>query len=508
MRYNLRTNKFEEIELNTDKVAFIGSNGFVEWEEVKTIVEKLVLEIESLKLPKGYPIFIYGHKQIEFPLSIIACLKSQHPFVSLDQLYPKERILEIIEETGTNVLIDCSKGDNKLKEITTISFDSERTILVKKAKELTVSKVPVFDANPLSYILFTSGSTGKPKGVLIREKSLLSLVDWIKTDDFEMSEKEVFVNQSPFSFDVSLFDTFSALNYGATMLMVSQELAKNTEEFKAKLLFYKATFWTSTPSFIYLYQRENWFNNESIPTLKKFLFAGEPLPVSIVSNLHTSFLTEKVWNAYGPTEATVITTLLKVDKTTVLKYDKLPIGFSKPTSTMMTIPTNSTEDNLGELVIIGENVAEGYLNRKEQTADRFFTVNGEKAYKTGDLGYVKNGLIFCNGRNDDQIKFNGYRIELEEISEKIISFGNVDEVRTIGLKRNDKVVRMVSLYQSLTEVDIVKLRRYLTGNLPHYMIPSDFLKVDDFPKNISGKIERNKLQEFYLEEKKKTIKCY
>lgn len=502
MRYNLTINRFEEVELNADKIAFIGSNGLVLWNEVKTIVENLVLAIRRLNLPKGYPIFIYGHKQVEFPLAIMACLMSEHPFVPLDQLYPKERILEIKKETGTNVLIDCSNGGNELKDVTIISFDADRTVLVQKAKELTQSKVPFFEVNPLSYILFTSGSTGKPKGVLIRQKSLLSLVDWIKTDAFEMSENEVFVNQSPFSFDVSLFDTFSTLNYGATMLMVSQDLAKNTEEFKTKLLLYKATFWTSTPSFIYLYQRESWFNNETIPTLKKFLFAGEPLPISIVSNLHTLFLTDKVWNAYGPTEATVITTLLKVDKAEVLKYDKLPIGFSKPASKMITIPANATEDNLGELVIVGENVAEGYLNRKEQTADRFFLLNGEKAYKTGDLGYVKEGLVFCNGRNDDQIKFNGYRIELEEISEKIMSVGNVDEVRTIGLKRNDKVVRIVSLYQSLNEVDISKLKAFLKENLPHYMVPSDFLKVENFPKNISGKIERNKLQEFYLEEKK------
>lgn len=154
-------------------------------------------------------------------------------------------------------------------------------------------------------------------------------------------------------------------------------------------------------------------------------------------------------------------------------------------------------------MIVGENVAEGYLNRAEQTADRFYKYDSQPAYKTGDLGYLSNGLIFCLGRNDDQIKFNGYRIELEEISNKILSQNDVVEVKTIGLKRDGKVIRIVSLFQADKTIAPAEIKSKLTAQVPYYMVPSDFLQVDYFPMNNSGKIDRNQLQDFYLAEKKK-----
>jgi D-alanine--poly(phosphoribitol) ligase subunit 1 len=505
MFFNLYKNEFELQNIDKNKLAFIGSDGEVTWEKFEEIVALLILNINSLELPKGYPVFIYGHKQVLFPASIIACLTTEHPFIPIDELYPEERIHEIMEETGTNVLIDCSSS-YKNPDIITLSFKAKQIEILNNNILSTKSNTPVYNKNPLAYILFTSGSTGKPKGVLIRKQSVLSLIDWIQSKAFEMSKTDVFVNQAPFSFDVSLFDTFATLSYGATMIMVSKELASKPNIFKETLSKYKATFWTSTPSFIYIYQREEWFNDKVLPHLKKFLFAGELLVPTIVKKVHLQFSSSKVWNAFGPTEATVITTLLEIDENIINSYPILPIGYSKPQSKMITLPNDANKDNLGELVIVGENVAEGYLNRPNQTSNQFYIHKNKKAYKTGDLGYIKDGLIFCLGRNDDQIKFNGYRIELEEINKKIISFGNIDEVKTVGLVRNNKVTKIVAMYQAIEKINPSELKGYLSEKLPYYMIPSDFLKINQFPMNDSGKINRNKLQEFYITTKKNTPK--
>lgn len=501
MRFNFATSRFEDELHNVEKLAFIGSDGTITWQKFNQLVKKIVTTIKAQNLPKGYPIAIYGHKQLLFPASIIACLITEHPFIPIDELYPTERINEILTETNSNVIIDCT--NNLIRKNTTIIQADKGNIQVTSNASITATVLPYFNHNPLSYVLFTSGSTGKPKGVMIRKNSVLSLVDWIKTGDFNMSEHDVFVNQSPFSFDVSLMDTIANLVYGATMLMVSQDLAKDTNLFKNALIEYGATHWTSTPSFIYLYQRENWFNSIQIPSLKKFLFAGEPLAPAIAKSLHTNFEHCTVWNAYGPTEATVITTLLKVNESVLNQYTSLPIGYAKPNTKFITIPENATKDKPGELVIVGDNVAEGYLNRAEQTADRFYKYDNEPAYKTGDLGYIENNLIFCLGRNDDQIKFNGYRIELEEISNKILAHNDIIEVKTIGLKRDGKVIRIVSLFQANKTIPSAELKSKLTTQIPYYMVPSDFLQVDNFPINNSGKIDRNKLQDFYLAEKKK-----
>jgi D-alanine--poly(phosphoribitol) ligase subunit 1 len=498
MTFDFTFCQFCDTHQSPDKLALIGSNGELSWGDLHHKTNQLVSTIQELKLPKGYPIFIYGHKEVEFPVAILACLVTNHPFVPIDRLYPKERIAEIQSETNSSVIVDCSRSFQNSAATVLTFWDQE---IVTQPGEITKSIVPVFEHNPLAYLLFTSGSTGKPKGVMIRQSSVLDLVNWIHSDAFGMNSQEVFVNQSPFSFDVSLFDTFSALSYGATMLMVSQDLVKDTELFKTKLVQYNASFWTSTPSFVYLYLREQWFQSGTLPSLKTFLFAGEPLPVATCKSLYTQFEHSTVFNAYGPTEATVITTLLTVDKTSLDGSSSLPIGHCKPHSEMITLAPGSKE-HPQELVIVGENVAEGYLNRPEQTADRFFVHEGKKAYKTGDLGFVEKDMIYCQGRNDNQIKLNGYRIELDEINEKILSMEGINEARTIGLKRNDKVVRIVSLVQSAKTIDVTELKQTLSQLLPHYMVPSDYVQVADFPKNPSGKIDRNGLQEFYLTQKK------
>lgn len=329
MYFNFTTNQFEELSKDTDKLALYGSDGERTWRETHSLTQELIESIKALELPNGYPIFIYGHKETFFPISILACLSTNHPFIPIDKLYPQERIKEIQNETNSSVFIDCTSSF-KQKGATIIRIN-EAIIEVKK-EIISTSEVPVFNKNPLSYILFTSGSTGKPKGVLIRRKSILDLVKWINSNSFGMSNKEVFVNQSPFSFDVSLFDTFATFTYGASMILVSQELSKNSEDFFNILAQYKATFWTSTPAFIYMYLRESWFNSSSLPELKSFVFAGEPLPVSTCETLFSNFSNPNIYNAYGPTEATVITTLLKVEKGVFSSSSSLPIGFSKPGS--------------------------------------------------------------------------------------------------------------------------------------------------------------------------------
>ena len=154
-----------------------------------------------------------------------------------------------------------------------------------------------------------------------------------------------------------------------------------------------------------------------------------------------------------------------------------------------------------EIVIIGPNVSLGYLNRPDLNELKFIQINNKRAFKTGDLGYFEDGMLFCKGRNDDQIKLHGYRIELNEITAKIEELQSVVKAETIALRRNNEVKKIVSLIEveHLNDAPSKEfILQHLKGTLPVYMLPSDIKFIDKMPLNQNGKADKNKLQEIYL----------
>jgi D-alanine--poly(phosphoribitol) ligase subunit 1 len=189
----------------------------------------------------------------------------------------------------------------------------------------------------------------------------------------------------------------------------------------------------------------------------------------------------------------VATTLIEIDDALLEKYSMLPVGFPKRNCEI------HIEDN--EIVIQGEHVALGYLNRPDLNEIKFGIRQGQRFFKTGDLGYFEDNMLFCKGRNDDQIKLRGFRIELNEITAKIDDLPFVEKSATIPLKRNEEVKKIVSLITLKHSVDFdVKkaIHEHLTKFLPEYMIPSDFKLIDSIPLNQNGKADRNRLLEMYL----------
>jgi D-alanine--poly(phosphoribitol) ligase subunit 1 len=179
----------------------------------------------------------------------------------------------------------------------------------------------------------------------------------------------------------------------------------------------------------------------------------------------------------------------------------LPVGYLKP-GTEIIIDKENPEDKEGEMIIAGDNVSLGYLNNKEMSEEKFFVHQGKRAYCTGDLGYFENNLLFCAGRNDDQIKFKGFRIELNEITNVIRRHDQVLNAVTVGLKRNNEVKKIVTFVipKTKSDVDAVKesIIHHATQFLPFYMVPGDLFFVDDFPYNLNFKIDTKMLIEIYL----------
>jgi len=500
MKYNFHQNRFEETDVNPDKPAVLGSDRTVSWEELRTLVERLGNLFRQAAVPGGHPVMIHGHKEALFPVAILACMQADIPYIPIDLIYPGERIRMIRQMTGSQLIITC--GETMPTDGFPLHID--RNLHLTRQEEPHFADAIYGDPrDPLRYIMFTSGSTGEPKGVQITRSAILSFTGWIARD-YPFTHNDVFVNQSPFTFDVSLYDTLSAFLLGATVMLVSKELASDTAEFFLKLKQHHASVWTSTPSFAYLFLREPGFSHTGMPSLRMFLFAGEHIPVKTCHSLWQRFPDCRIFNAYGPTEATVTTTLVELTPELLGDNPLVPIGFEKRDAVILVDGDPGRTGKQGELIIVGDHVSTGYFNNEEQNRARFFTWQGKRAFRTGDLGYYRGDLLYLTGRNDNMIKFHGYRIELGEIATALQNLEEVEDAVAAPLVINGEIKRIVAfvILKNAYKQQLPEIRgniiRQLEQRLPGYMIPSDFVEKMEFPVTPNHKIDRLRLTREYL----------
>ena len=495
MKFNFTNNTFTDCDIDKNKLAISGSNGDITWLELEKNIAKLEKIFIELKIPKGQPVIIYGHKEWFYALSILALIKMDIPYVPIDEIYPIERIEKIKTITESQVLINCSDKDLLIKFAIEINKDFEvsQNYTAKFSNNIVYHK-----DNPLRYIMFTSGSTGEPKGVQISRNNIISFLDWVKKD-YGFKKDDVFLNQSPFTFDVSLYDILSSFMLGASVLLISRKLASTPDLFLNKIKKYKVSVWTSTPSFSYIYIRDKNYNIDFLPHLTTFIFAGEVLSFKIVKSLHQKFNNPKIINAYGPTEATITTTWVDVNKELIEDNNKMPIGFPRRDSEILIDNTENDASKEGEIIIVGEHVSKGYFKNPILTKEKFFKHKGQQAFRTGDLGYYNKGMVYFIGRNDEQVKLHGYRIELGEIESAINNISFINGAVVIPLKRNEEVKRIISFVTTNSKKTDIKndIVKEIENKLPSYMIPSDIVEIEQFPVNANHKIDKKRLIEIY-----------
>jgi D-alanine--poly(phosphoribitol) ligase subunit 1 len=497
MKFDFTSLDFTETSSDVDKLAFACSDKDLTWADLQKTTDTLCGFFGKFN-PEKSPVLIYGSKEHLFPSAMLACIKSGIPYVAVDKIIPEERISFIIEATGACVLVNCF--ENPVDFNVPFIIQSDLSVVQKDVKIPGNKSIE----NGLCYILFTSGSTGSPKGVKISIDAVRSFVNWmIRT--FPVDNKTVFINQATFSFDISLVEFLGTVSLGASAVLNSPEMTKeNPSGFIDRIKKYNCNFWNSTPSFIYQYLMHPEFTSVNLPFLRTFLFMGEELPSKTVERIYNAFSESKVYNAYGPTEATVVTTFIEITKEINSAYSKsLPIGFPKYDGKILVLNESNDLSASGELIITGDHVANGYLNNPPLTAEKFFLHEGKRAYRTGDLGFYKDGMVFFEGRIDDQIKYNGYRIELDEINSSLYRIPGIIEAVTVPLKVGNTVKKIVAFIkienQKKEELEQFKteIRSGLLKSIPEYMIPSDFCVIDEFPVNSNHKIDRKELTQLY-----------
>jgi D-alanine--poly(phosphoribitol) ligase subunit 1 len=247
---------------------------------------------------------------------------------------------------------------------------------------------------------------------------------------------------------------------------------------------------------------EEKFTEAMLPRIRRFLFCGETLAAQTAARLLDRFPRARVWNTYGPTEATVATTSLRIDHSILEKYSALPVGRAMPGTDVFVV--NGAGETLsanerGEIIIAGPNVSPGYLGRPDLTATAFFEHCSRRAYRTGDQGRLHDGLLFFEGRVDSQLKLTGYRIELGDVEANLLALPSVRDAVVTPVIKNGAPQSLAAfvVLSSRTEASHFKLtqslRQQLSERLPAYMLPRKFVFRDAFPLTANGKVDRARL---------------
>ena len=459
---------------------------------------RLACLIHSMGLKRQTPIVVYGHMGIEMPVSFLACVKAGHPYIPVDTSIPMERVQLIIEKSGAGLVINTTDSLLKFNDVPVL-----HSFALELDKEPLLNNDYWVKSDEIFYIIYTSGSTGNPKGVQISAANLQSFTEWM-LNDFPLEQGKVFLNQAPFSFDLSVMDFYPALQSGGTIHALEKDVMNKPKLMYESFSSSKLQIWTSTPSFVQVCFSNPEFNETMLPELEVFLFCGEVLPLAVAKELKERFPKARIFNTYGPTEATVAVTSVEITEEWIAKGKALPVGYPKPDMRILVMDESGKalpEGEKGELVLIGPSVSQGYLGEPLLTEKVFGFIDGIYAYRTGDAGYIQDGLVYCQGRLDYQIKLHGYRMELEEIEFHLNQSEYIQAAIIIPHVPNEEIEYLIAAvvpaeHNFEKEYQLTAaIKKDLALRLPAYMIPRKFSYHKAIPITMNGKADRKKMKE-------------
>lgn len=463
MYFDVASGDFKEVGSNPAKLVFAGTDQNLLWQELKDLSDKICDRLEEARIPEGAPVIVYGEKEVFFLAAILACFRKKIPFVPVEPSLPAKRIENMIAQTKSEAILVCGNYPKAPHLPLTIKHD------------LTLSGSGKFKTlyADLAYILFTSGSSGEPKGVMVTRNNLVSFTRWF-CKNFPISNNTILINQASFLFDISLADFFGALQAGGSAIFNSASQVQNGEFF-SRLQNYQGNYWNSTPSFLSFCLTNKDFNSKNFPQIQNFTLSGEELSPLLVREIFDRFPSANVINAYGPTEACIFSSQIAITKE-MLRAHSLPVA---------KLPEENLSIENNELIISGAQVAQGYLNGN--------TFGGK--FASGDVVEEKDALLFYKGRKDSQVKFNGFRIELDEIKKMLERLEDIQQAECLPFEIDGKIKRLVAFVKSTSRnpASASSVKERLAHSLPHYMIPSEIIYLKEFPLTENFKINKKAL---------------
>lgn len=500
---NLKENG-EKLALLTDEKAF-------SYKDIDILSSQTAKVMMDINVPHNTMIAIVLPKGWEQIIAAIAVFKWNCAYVPIDPETPPLRIKQILEQGNITTVIKRStfpieQWGNHTLIIDIDNIETEKILSEKSYINREISGNP----DDLAYVIHTSGTTGSPKGVMITHENAVNTILDIN-NRCGIGKKDSVFALSNMNFDLSVYDIFGMLAAGGTIVLPNSEKTKEPEYWISKIAEEKITVWNTVPAFMEMLVQYIQLNKVDITKLKSLqviLLSGDWIPVYLPNQIKGIFSNAQVYALGGATEASIWSNLFEV---TEVEDDWKSIPYGKPLKNQRYYILNGSLENCptwvsGKLYIGGLGVGKGYLNDKEKTKEKFIIHpdTNEKLYDTGDYGcYWPDGNIEFLGREDEQVKVNGYRIELLEIEHALKQNNCVQQAVAVINKNTSEILAAVVLEAGGDHEKCINIiKEDIAQKLPVYSLPKNIVVLSELPLSINGKVDRKAVKVRILDESK------
>ena len=497
----------QQVERSPDALALTFEDEHLTYAELNGRANQLAHYLQSHGVGLEDRVGVLLERSVEMVVSLLAILKAGAAYVPLDPAYPQERLAFMVEDARLSLLLTDSRLLSAISTPATalLCLDTEWDSSASSDSAVSDSRANLDCCVPpaaLAYVIYTSGSTGQPKGAMNTHRGIVNRLLWMQ-DAYHLTSADTVLQKTPFSFDVSVWEFFWPLLTGARLCVAvpggHQDAAYLSRVIEAE----RITTLHFVPSMLQVFVQEPSVSR-CAGVLRRVICSGEALGAGLAERFFAEFGEVELHNLYGPTEAAVDVTSWECVQGASER--SVPIG--KPIANTQVYILDEEQELVavgvsGEVYLGGEGLARGYLNRAGMTAERFIPhpfsqSGGARLYRTGDVGrYRSDGNIEYLGRTDHQVKVRGFRIELGEIESVLCQHAGVRE--SIVLAREDTpgdqrlVAYLLTGQEEQQRPSSIELQHFLREKLPEHMIPSVFVRLDEFPLTPNGKLNRRAL---------------
>ncbi|MDD5602470.1 MAG: amino acid adenylation domain-containing protein [Eubacteriales bacterium] len=488
---------FEEQAARTpDAIAVISEDAALTYGELDIKASLFAERLLENGLRKGETAGIIAGRSVDLAVIILGVLKAGCSFLPVDPGYPDARAGLMVRESGTRIIAAQAGLGNSIKNSGYYDPGIHKIVETEGLEKTGLIPLHLLEkkhkAEDPAYVLFTSGSTGTPKGVVVSHRSLVNFSHGI-AERLLFKKGAKILSITSISFDVFIFELIPSLLKGLTVIIADDEAQKVPWKLSELILRYGVDKLYITPSRLGMFISDK-KSSECLGILKEIVIGGEDFGPGFLDKVRR-MTRAKIYNAYGPTEATIGATLKEI----VNAWD---ISLGKPSANIFIYILDNNMKPVppgveGEIYIGGEAPAIGYINSGIHPGNNFlkdpFRSKG-RIYRTGDLGkWTSNGEIRFSGRADRQIKIRGYRIETGEVESRLMQLEHMQSVFVTDMEDSEGKKTLCAYYTAERQLDNAYLRSFLSRFLPDYMIPSYFTQISSMPVNASGKTDKTML---------------
>jgi tyrocidine synthetase-3 len=523
----------EQAKQTPDNIAVVGSSqikyrtymtymAYISYRELNDRSNQLEYLLKEKGVKPDTIVGLMVERTAKMVIGILGILKANGAYLPIDPHFPAERINYMLADSGTKILVTTQDITKKIEFEKEIIYLSHAIKCVSTQSHLHLPPAP---ATSLAYVIYTSGSTGKPKGVMIHHQAIHNFIIGM-TQRIDFTPGKTILALTTISFDIFVLETLLPLFHGMRIIIADEHQQLDINLLEELIVKTGVDMLQATPTRMQMFTGNGRLTS-CLENLKEIMVGGEPFPVKLLRDLE-QLTSARIYNMYGPTETTVWSTMKDLTPGTI---DEINIGRPIANTQIYILDKNDQPQPLGiigDLYIGGHGLARGYINRPGLTTEKFclrrpgglfsrkpppwtphksFLLASQRInmsdmshrsyiYKTGDLArWLSDGNIEFFGRIDSQVKIRGFRVELEEIEKHLLACPDIKEAVVIDRAdtNNNKFLCAYLVLKNTPDIEMPKIKEFLSQSLPGYMVPSYFVPLDKIPLTGNNKVNRKSL---------------